>query len=88
LEAWEADLEDETAALEQQTGAAQQPSGPPSLGLIDTSRGTVQQYEYDVPSGTVIEERPALERPAPREPTPPMRPGEEDAPYWIFYGYY
>lgn len=88
LEAWEADLEDETAALEQQTSAPQQQTRAPSLELMDTSRGTVQQYEYDVPSGTTIEERPVLERPTLREPTPPMGPGEEDAPYWIFYGYY
>lgn len=88
LEAWQAELEDESAALEQQASASQQRAGPPSLGITDKSRGTFQQYEYDAASGTTIEERPVLERPAPRKPTPPMRPGEEDAPYWIFYGYY
>jgi septal ring factor EnvC (AmiA/AmiB activator) len=91
LEAWEADLQAWESELETLADDLEAEAG--ALDETGMQQQQPQQqlpgpYRYNAPSNTVIREEPIFNRPAPREPTPPLGPGEEEAGRWFFFGRY
>jgi hypothetical protein len=90
LDAWESELETWESQLE--SFADQLDAEADALDEAGMQQQEPQEsllpFEYDAPSNTYVRERPILERPAPRAPTPPLEPGEEQQGRWFFYNYW